>query len=929
MGSRYFNTTIKPVIGIFILSIASILFLSISSINASLNDALAVADQHAILMREDIKENLEDHLEAIYGFERKMPLDKIIFDLNMNEIENPLFRMRAIEAFAERQSIRGLVLLKDQEAKIISSFEPEIFGNITFRYYDRQWQNSIYGMYRYHAIKHDDKPYLMIEIPVSGTSEDYSLGMMLDYDYILSNYYYDTDYKISFLAKNGAALKLSDHADIISEIQNEFSATVFNKPTESSRLKENLQLVDFKYYEDYILASEEINGITIVLSRQYHRLNVSNIQYGLTTRIIIFGVLMLAVVATIVYSSQKTKKWIESEKQFLNDIIEMDKLSISELKKEVRFYKDYFVDSKLPILFIDKESYRIINSNQAAVDYYGYTEEELNDMYLSDLCRWESNDAEEIKRMEHHKKSGGVELKAVRLQEGIFNDSELVIVMVIADQVVDIDEDKLKMEVFHEIRSPLQGAVGAVEMIEKATDNFGEYTSIIKRSLDNVLMLTNNVLAHGKLTHQQSRVLYSDFDLVGLIDEVISTTVYQDKHYNLIAGQVQENIDDVLVPMNSYVFKSDAIKLRQILLNLMSNASKYTIDGMINITVDIQRQEEFDIVVFRVIDTGEGLTKQEIDHIFDEYTTLTQNANVNSTGIGLNITRKYVELLDSELHVNSEKGVGTTFSFSMKVKGSAKSDLPDVNKKSVLIVDDDEISCDFLRHLLEKEMNCYVKTLTNETALFTELNHNFYDCLIIDQNLNHFNGIDMVKLIKSSINKRLVEMPIILITASRTKHEFKKLSESNVNDIILKPFVNEEVTTALKKVFSKDHDNKHAACKYVNGEIVDKDVMCETFEAVGKEVFIELISKFNINSNEEILLIISKIEEGDYDKVRSILHRLKGAMSYFAPIKCQKLIITLESLALNESPNFMVVFREFQEAHEELLKELQTICRHI
>lgn len=919
----------KPVIGIFLLSTLSIVFLTVSSFNDALSYNITRAEDFMSVVMSDIESNIKHSQKDFLEFKSRLPLERIIFEIETGQEVNPIFEETANEMFCNCKITKGIALLKGEDPAVLVNLVDQSHDSITYNYYEEEWVSNANGEFRHHLVTMGEEIYMMMETKIPEIDSEYTLAMIIDFEAILPDHFVKQNYTVHLLAKSGKPIMLGPNDALISELQNIYSPTVFNGGTGYNKEKREITISDFNYYDGHIIISDNYHSITLIIAKPYEKYTLNNTHQGLTTRVVIFGILMTAVIATIIYSSQKTKKWIDVDKQFLNDIIEMDKIQIAELKKELKFYKDYFMDSKLPIMFVDKENFRIVNANKSAMIFYDYTEEEMSELYLTEICKWDADEISDIVSMEHIKRNGNKEYRSVRLQDGSFNDAELLIMMVMNDQVSEVNNDKLKMEMFHEIRSPLQGAFGAVEMIEKATDNFGEYTNIIKRSLSNVLTMTNNVLAHGKLNHQKSKVLYSDFDLVQLVTEVISTTVYQDKHYNLIAGQVQENVDDVLIPLNNYIVNSDGIKLRQILLNLMSNASKYTIDGMINMTVDITRKDSNDILIFRVTDTGTGLSKEEIDKIFEAYTTFSENSNVQSTGIGMGITKKYIEMLGSELHINSEKGVGSTFSFSLEVKGTKRSAMPDGSQKSVLIVDDDEISCDFLKHLLEKELHCYVKTLTNESTLFTELNHNHYDCLIIDQNLNHFNGVDMIRLIKSSINKRLVEMPIVLITASRTTQELKKLSEPYVDEIILKPFENDDVVKALHAIFNTETIYKDDVCKHIDENIIDKKILCETYEAVGKEVFIELITKFIANSADEIKLIKKAATNNDFSKISGILHRLKGSMSYFSPKECQRLLLELEHLALSEEDGFLDTLGIFEKAHEELLVELRNIIGYI
>ncbi|MCH4890416.1 response regulator [Acidaminobacter sp. JC074] len=923
MNSRFFKSMGKPVIGILVLTIVAIIFLTIGSFNEAMSFHVMRAEDFRDVVMSDIEINIDHSHEHINDTKSLLPLERIIFDLELNEVENPVFSQTVKDMMTADIEFENVVLMHNEKL-VMTEGSLVLDDELNYLYYDYEWHKNVHGDFRYHVITKGDMSYLLIETPASEKYIDYQVGFVVEFDEILPSHLTKQNFTVHILTREGKPVLLGPNSNIVTELQNAYNPNIFNPTMSLTRESTTVSINDFHFYNDFIFVSDNFYGLIFVIAKPYDKYQSFNDYQGLISQIMVFGILMVAVVATIIYSSQKTKKWIDIDKQFLNDIIEMDKLQISELKKELKFYKDYFLESKLPIMFVDKETYRIVNANRAAISYYDYSEDEINNLYLTDICQWEKSEPTDIIRMEHIKRNGKREIKPVRLQDGFFNDAELLILMVMSDQRVDTEADRMRLEIFHEIRSPLQGAVGAVEMIESATSNFTEYTNLIKRSLNNVLMMTNNVLASGKFGMGDAPVSKSDFELVTLLDEVVATTVYQDKHYNLIAGQVQENNNDLLTTLDAYTIHSDMIKLRQILLNLMSNASKYTIDGLVNITIDITRGVMKDIVVFRVTDTGEGLSKEEIDHLFDDFSTFSNNTDVTSTGIGMGITKKYLEMLGAELHISSEKGVGTTFSFSLESKGTLEDQVEERGECSVLIVDDDDISCEYLKHLLSKEMNAYVKSLTNETQVLTELNQNHYDCLLIDQNLNHFNGLDLIRLIRSSINNRFSDLPIVLITAS-----LDDFSHESINEVIHKPFDNEHVVRAIRSVLETNEDHKHHACDLVDEDILNKEIICDTFEAVGREVFIELIQKFQVNSYDEIETIKSHIVRGDYSKVAAIIHRLKGSMSYFAPIKCMKYIGDIEAEMKNETPNISTLMIQLEEAHKELVYQLNILLNEV
>jgi PAS domain S-box-containing protein len=599
----------------------------------------------------------------------------------------------------------------------------------------------------------------------------------------------------------------------------------------------------------------------------------------------------------------------------------MDKINLSEVNRELRFYSDFFMESPIPIVVIDKESLRLVKANLQALKFYGYQEQELVNLHLTDICKWDDEQSESmLVNVQHITKDNHVLDQMVRIQDVLFNEDEMLVMLIIGSPAMDVNKvESMKMEMFHEIRSPLQGAVGAVDKIEKATDGYGEYIGIIKRSINTVLNMTNSMLAENKSNQRKNKLFLSEFDLVPLVDEVVSLSVYQDLHYNIIASNINLVRNHTLIPTQHYFMQSDSVKIRQILVNLMSNAIKYTQNGMINLTVEIIEKDQQDVIVFRVADSGVGLTKEQIDHLYDAYETFgNPEEDVIQTGLGMTITKKYVEMLGSELHVSSEYGIGSTFSFSLEVP-KLKENTTSNKQFSILVVDDDEVSLQLIDQLLKKEKSYFVRTLSLETDLLSELNRHNYDLLIIDENLNHFKGSDLRTLIRHSFNKRLSDIPIIMMTASLVDDE----SLDERTSYIQKPFEEEQLFKLIERLIQS-----HKQMNFIIDPNIINDVkLHDTIEGVGFDVFKELVYKFENNSKEEIHAIKQLLANDDYEQTKILLHRLKGSMSYFAPVIAMDLIMNMELMAKVSDENLIYEVPVLENALNQLYQALRSIIK--
>lgn len=907
------SDSIKPLLGILFIAFLAFVYFVISSFN----EAVAVEVQKAGAFSARVSYEVESRIDSYYH--QLKALDDNIS--NLSEVSNHEDMTRRVENyFVASPEIIALGFIVENQIKDYMAINEDFeSGEIV---YTSDWYEDILGHYKFQFLS-SSKSYVLVTIPVENNKYD-EMTMVIDINLLASEFYTNDDYDLSLIFDHSRIL-YSDDKNIIQVLRDKFGPDVFNDFVPYTRERQDFRVGDSNYIDGHIVHYENIfNHLSLLTSKTFNRLSYKNVEDNIMSHLVVFILMTISVGLTINYNTKKTKTWIETDRQFLNEIIEMDKVQVSNLKDELSFYTNLFQDGPEPMLLIDKETHKIMNVNKKTSELLGYDMDELTSMYLNTVFRWEDEDViNGLLRVQIKKQSDEIVNRIVRIQEITHADKDLLMIVVLREKMLSRQKDN-HLELFHEIRGPLQGAIGAVSMIEKASNHYGDYTSIIKRSLNTVLIMTNNILSEGKLKSTYEQLIKKEVNLVSLVDEVVKTVVFQDQNYNMIAGKVQENKEDTLINLDQYYIKTDPMKLRQILINLMTNASKYTKDGMVDLTVTVERGSK-DLLTFRVSDTGTGLDKSEIDHLFEDYKTF-HKSQVTSTGIGLGITKKYIEMLESQLQVSSEKGIGSQFSFILQVESIENNDVLRTSDKSILVLDDDVVSCEFLKKYLQQELNCYVKTISNENKLLLELMSHDYDCLIIDQTLNHFMGVDLIHLIKKSHNNQIKDIPIVLITATDHKEVYQ--GDTEINKVLLKPFDNNRVAEVIKSIFA-DKQDKHPLEKYIDGTIIDKNIFFETFESVGREVFIELVNKFIANGIDEILLMDHLIENQNYPMLAGVLHRYKGSMSYFGPIEMMALVVELEEQAQTKDDTIVSNYKAFKKLNDAFINELKIFIKNI
>ncbi len=349
----------------------------------------------------------------------------------------------------------------------------------------------------------------------------------------------------------------------------------------------------------------------------------------------------------------------------------------------------------------------------------------------------------------------------------------------------------------HELRTPLYGIIGLSSVLSKNdkldTKSLEEIKSL-KFSADYLLALVNDVLHINKFESEEGRKLQNDhFVVQTLIQDIVQTFEFNNKkNNNTVHLDIDKDIPKVL--------QGDKMKLSQVLMNLISNASKFTQDGDIHITMRLERDMA---VFFAVKDTGAGIPLEEQEKIFDEFTQVKRSNDQGGTGLGLPIVNKILHILGSKLMFESELGKGTTFSFVVQLKEGSLEDvkntvaLPNydsLKNKKILIVDDNKIN----QLVTQKVLGLYgihFDVANDGLEAVEKVKNNKFDTILMDINMPNMNGFDASKEIRT-FNKAV---PIIALTASTYDTDDQKLDEFGIDDAIVKPYDTEMLLKALIK----------------------------------------------------------------------------------------------------------------------------------
>ena len=320
----------------------------------------------------------------------------------------------------------------------------------------------------------------------------------------------------------------------------------------------------------------------------------------------------------------------------------------------------------------------------------------------------------------------------------------------IAAEQANQAKNQFLAKISHELRTPLNGISGFTQLLEKKPTLNAEdkkQVAIIKQCSDDLLRLINDILDISAIETRQIKLEAADFNFTLLLTDSVHICKFRADEKGL--KLVTKNIS---LPQN---FLGDEKRIRQILVNLIDNAVKYTSQGSVTVSTSYQDGR----LKVSVADTGCGIAQDDLERIFSPFVQVSaNNFTREGIGLGLSITKELVNLMGGELTVSSQLGVGSVFAASLplpvNVQNQAKATLyPDsiaskFNEAYVLVVDDSGINLLFLVSMLE-QIGCRVDSAMDGQEALALIQQNNYDLALIDINMPVMNGLELVKRLRS------------------------------------------------------------------------------------------------------------------------------------------------------------------------------------
>ncbi len=343
--------------------------------------------------------------------------------------------------------------------------------------------------------------------------------------------------------------------------------------------------------------------------------------------------------------------------------------------------------------------------------------------------------------------------------------------------------------VSHELRTPLYGVIGITDIIydehKELIDN--KHLDALRFSARYLLSLVNDILQINKIEESKITLDRERFNLVNEIESIRNSLQFIATKNNIIfTSQIDPEIPKIII--------SDQMRLSQILMNLITNALKFTKNGEVKINLSLEKMiDEIAFVKFEIIDTGIGISKVNQEKIFDKFTQIERKEqDYQGTGLGLSIVKRLLYLFKTEIHLESEEEKGSKFTFTIGfLSGNhtieeKKSEIPTVELTKdlrILVVEDNKINQLVTKKIMEQN-NHFCKLVSSGIEAIEVLKIENFDVILMDINMPVLNGFETTEIIR----KMKIDIPIIALTAYNRKQVMQQAKISRIDAVIIKPF---------------------------------------------------------------------------------------------------------------------------------------------
>lgn len=383
----------------------------------------------------------------------------------------------------------------------------------------------------------------------------------------------------------------------------------------------------------------------------------------------------------------------------------------------------------------------------------------------------------------------------------------------------NVAKGRFLAQMSHEIRTPINVVLGMDEMIlrESREPNVREYAMDIHTAGQALLSLINDILDFSKIESGKVEIVPVTYEICSMLHDLVNMTLQRAKDKDL---QFVVEIDHE-IPACLY---GDDVRIRQVLINILTNAVKYTQKGTVWLRVKSRVMGETVLLYFEVEDTGIGIKEEDLPKLAAEFERIEEdrNRNIEGTGLGMSITVQLLKLMNSELQVESEYGKGSRFYFELEQKIIDSTPIGDFESKvkqmaenfsyesgflapdaKLLVVDDNAVNRKVLRNLL-KETQIQVSEAGGGEECLQLVRENHYDLIFLDHMMPEMDGVETLHRMRRLTDYPCKDTPVVVLTANAVAGAREQYLKEGFDDFLSKPIVPDKLENMIQKMLPEE-----------------------------------------------------------------------------------------------------------------------------